>query len=94
MPCLPVPADVNGDGAIDFVVPYPDAGRDGRHGTADDATMLVTLLNTTPAVAIRCADPANRAPMPTRALPDRTLAPDDTVNVDVSRAFEDPEGKC
>ena len=87
-----VPADVNGDGAVDFVVPYPDAGPDGRHDTADDATMLVTLLNTTPPGPIRCADPANRAPAPTGALPDRTLAPDDTVNVDVSRAFTDPDG--
>ncbi len=87
-----VPADVDGDAVIDFVVPYPDAGPDGRDGTADDFTMLVTLLNTTPPGPIRCADPANRAPSPTGALSDRTLAADDTLNVDVSRAFADPDG--
>ena len=86
------PADVNGDGAIDFVVPYHYNGPDHEYGTADDFAMLVTLLNTTPPGPIRCADPANRPPAPTGALPDRTLAPDDTLNVDVSRAFADPDG--
>ena len=42
-----VPADVNGDTAIDFVVPRHDNGPDDRYGTADDFTLLVTLLNTT-----------------------------------------------
>ena len=87
-----VPADVNGDEAIDFVVPYHNNGPDHEYGTADDFAMLVTLLNTTPPGPIRCADPANRAPAPTGALPDWTLAPDDTLNVDVSRAFGDPDG--
>ena len=88
-----VPADVNGDGTIDFVVPYPDVGLDGRYGTVDDDTMFVTLLNTTPAGPIRCADPANRPPAPAgTTLPNRTLAPDGTVTVDVSRAFVDPDG--
>ena len=87
-----VPADVNGDAAIDFVLPQREAGPDGLYRTADDFAMLVTLLNTTPPGPIRCADPANRAPAPTGALPDRTLAPDDRVNVDVSRAFVDPDG--
>ena len=36
--------------------------------------------------------PMNRSPAPAGALPDRTLAPDDTVNVDVSGAFADPDG--
>ena len=49
-----VPADVNGDEAIDFVVPYREDGPDGSLGTADDFTMLVTLLNTTPAGPLRC----------------------------------------
>ena len=70
-----VPADVNGDEAIDFVVPYHNNGPDHEYGTADDFAMLVTLLNTTPPGPIRCADPANRAPAPTGALPDWTLAP-------------------
>ena len=87
-----VPAEVNGDAAIDFVAPWRSAGPDRRYGTADDFTMLVALLNATPAGPIRCADPANRAPAPTGALPARTLAPDGTVNVDVSRAFVDPDG--
>ena len=43
-----VPADVNGDGAIDFVVPRHNNGPDHEYGTADDFGMLVTLLNTTP----------------------------------------------
>ena len=87
-----MPADVNGDGAIDFVLPYPDAGPDGRHDTVDDATMLVTLLNTTLAGPARCGDPANRPPAPAGTLPNRTLAPDGTLTVDVSRVFVDPDG--
>ena len=49
-----VPADVNGDAAIDFVVPQHNDGPDRRYRTADDFTMLVTLLNTTPAGPVRC----------------------------------------
>ena len=49
-----VPADLNGDGAIDFVVPRHDNGPDGVFDTADDSTTLVTLLNTTPAGPARC----------------------------------------
>ena len=49
-----VPADVNGDGVIDFVVPVQDNGRDSLYGTADDFTTFVTLLNTTPPGPIRC----------------------------------------
>ena len=49
-----VPADVNGDEVIDFVVPHRENGPDLRVGTADDFTMLVTLLNTTPAGPLRC----------------------------------------
>ena len=36
--------------------------------------------------------PVNRAPVPTATLPNRTMAPDDTLNVDVSGAFVDPDG--
>ena len=49
-----VPADVNGDAAIDFVVPQHNSGPDERYDTADDFTTLVTLLNTTPAGPVRC----------------------------------------
>ena len=34
----------------------------------------------------------NRPPVPVRTLPGRTLAPDGTVDMDVSAAFEDPDG--
>ena len=89
-----VPADVNGDGAIDFVIPAHNNGQDRRPGTADDFAMLVMLVNTTPPGPVRCADPTNRAPVPTKALPDRTQVPDDMLNVDVSRAFADPDGNA
>ena len=36
--------------------------------------------------------PVNRAPVPAATLPNRTIAPDDTVDVDVSAAFVDPDG--
>ena len=36
--------------------------------------------------------PMNRSPAPAATLPNRTLAPDDAVNVDVSGAFVDPDG--
>ena len=49
-----VPADVNGDAAIDFVLPWHHNGPDGRSDTADDFTALVTLLNTTPSGPVRC----------------------------------------
>ena len=42
-----MPIDANGDGAIDFVVSELGPGRDGIWETNDDATWLVTLLNTT-----------------------------------------------
>ena len=87
-----VPADVNGDGAIDFVVPIRNPGPDRRYDTADDFTTLVTLLNTTPAAPARCGGRVNRSPAPAGTLPDRTLSPDGTLNVDLSRAFVDPDG--
>ena len=87
-----VPIDVNGDSAIDFVMPLRDDGPDRRHGTADDFTTLLTLLNTTPAGPVRCGAPANQSPTPVGALPDRTLAPAGTLIVDVSQAFVDPDG--
>ena len=87
-----VPADVNGDGAIDFVVPYHNNGPDREYGTADDFAMLVTLVNTTPAGPARCGGRANRAPVPSGTLPNRTLAQDITQDVDVSQAFVDPDG--
>ena len=49
-----VPADVNGDTVIDFVVPRRHDGRDGRARTADDFGSLLVLLNTTSAGPVRC----------------------------------------
>ena len=49
-----VPADVNGDAVIDFVVPRRHDGPDGRPRTADDFGTLVALVNTTPAGPLRC----------------------------------------
>ena len=87
-----VPMHADGDQVIDFVVPQHHNGPDSHYGTDDDFTALVTLLNTTPAGPIQCADPANHPPTPTEALPDRTLAPNRTLNLNVSRAFTDPDG--
>ena len=85
---------MNGDTAIDFVVPVRDFGPDGRGGTADDFTLLTTLLNTTPDGPRRCGSgaPANRSPREVGTLSDRTLALDGTLAVDVARAFVDPDG--
>ena len=49
-----VPADVNGDTVIDFVVPVHHNGRDNLYSTDDDFTTLVTLLNATPPGPVRC----------------------------------------
>ncbi len=64
-----VPADVNGDAAIDFVVPQYHDGPDDRYGTADDFTTLVTLLNVTPGGPLRCRPRV----MAVGTLPARTL---------------------
>ena len=50
-----VPADVNGDGVVDFVIPQRHDGPDGRPRTADDYTLFMTLLNTTPLRPERCS---------------------------------------
>ena len=49
-----MPADVNGDTVIDFVVPVHHNGRDNLYSTDDDFTTLVTLLNATPPGPVRC----------------------------------------
>ena len=51
---LIVPADLNGDGVIDFVYPQHHNGPDNRYRTADDFVTFVAYLNTTPAGPIRC----------------------------------------
>ena len=87
-----VPADLNGDAMIDFVVAERDDGPDGRARTDDDFSILRTHLNTTPVGPARCGGQANRPPAPAGTLPNRTLAPDGTLTVDVSRVFVDPDG--
>ena len=64
-----VPADVDGDAAVDFVGPQRHDGPDRRARTADDFTTLVTLLNTTPAGPVRCTPRVTAA----GTLPSRTL---------------------
>ena len=49
-----VPADLNGDLAIDFVYPQHHNGPDGRYATADDFVDLVAFLNTTGVGPVRC----------------------------------------
>ena len=49
-----VPADVNGDGVVDYVFPHRVVGPDDQYGTDDDSTRFLTLLNTTPAGPGRC----------------------------------------
>ena len=81
-----VPADVNGDAVIDFVVPQHHNGPDDRYGTADDFTTLVTLLNTTPAGTVRCRPRVTAV----GTLPARTLHVGDgavAVVVPVAGAF-------
>lgn len=73
-----MPADVNGDGAIDFVVPYPNDGPDRERGTGNDSAVLVTLLTTAPAGPARCGA-VNRPPRSDGVLADRRLAPDGTL---------------
>ena len=46
------PADVNGDGVTDLVVPVRQLGPDEEYGTDDDFTTFPTLLNTTPAAGL------------------------------------------
>ena len=82
-----VPADVNGDGATDFVVPHLHSpGPDERYDTADDVALLVTLLNTTPTGPARCRPRVTAV----RTLPARTLYVGDgavAVIVPVGAAF-------
>ena len=81
-----VPADVNGDAVVDFVVPYRDDGPDDEWGSEDDFTTLVTLLNTTPAGPVRCSPRVTSV----GTLPVRTLnAGADAVVVSVADAFQD-----
>lgn len=48
------PADVNGDGLVDVVVPVGLWGSDNRPNTRDDYTLLTTVLNTTRPRPTRC----------------------------------------
>ena len=49
-----VPADVNGDAVIDFVVPHRNEGPDEEWGTDDDFTTFITLVNNTSPQPVRC----------------------------------------
>ena len=72
-------------------VPY-GAGGVGVTGSADAAAVLDA---TGPAVSLwreRIPAGANRPPAAVGILPDRTLAPDSTLSMDVSPAFVDPDG--
>ena len=72
-------------------VPYTGSGESGIMGPADAAAVLNA---TGPAVALWRDPPAapNRAPTAAGTLPDRKLILDGTLNVDVSRAFVEPDG--
>lgn len=48
------PADVDGDGVVDFVGVILHRGPDGILDTEDDVGSFVTLLNTTPSRSVRC----------------------------------------
>ena len=49
-----VPADLNGDAVVDFVLPQHNNGPDDLYGTADDFVRFMVLLNTTTVGSIRC----------------------------------------
>ena len=81
-----VPADVNGDTVVDFVFPELDWGPDGESDTADDFTVFMTLLNTTPVGSVRCSPRVTAV----GTLPSQTLnAGADAVVVSVADAFQD-----
>ena len=72
-------------------VAYTGSGESGITGPAD----AVAVLNSTgPAVSLWRDRPSgpNRAPTAAGTLRDRTLTLDGTLDVDVSRAFIDPDG--
>ena len=70
-------------------VPF-GAGGSGVDGAADAAAVLGA---TGPAAALwRDRPGTNRPPSVMGSLPDRNLVTDDTVHVDVSQAFADPDG--
>ena len=80
-----VPADVNGDYVVDFVVPHRDDGPDDEWGSEDDFTTLETLLNTTPAGPVRCSPRVTAVgTLPARTLYVGTAA----VVVSVADAFQ------
>ena len=80
-----VPADVNGDTVVDFVFPQHDNGPDGEYDTADDFTVFMTLLNTTPVGSVRCSPRVTAV----GTLPDRTLyVGTAAVVVSVADAFQ------
>ena len=65
-----VPADVNGDGVIDFAVRRRHDGPHGRPRTADDFGTTVTLVNTTPAGPYAAGDVESGLPARSRTAGD------------------------
>ena len=65
----------------------------GASGVAGPADATAVLNATAPAVAEWRVERTNRPPVPVAgALPNRRLAPNGTVHMDVSHAFVDPDG--
>ena len=65
----------------------------GASGVAGPADATAVLNATAPVVAEWRVERTNRPPVPVAgALPDRRLAPNGTVHMDVSHAFVDPDG--
>ncbi len=60
-------------------------------GAAEDDPGNLSVAADQFSIAADLTQVQNRSPVPAATLPNRTLAPDDTVNVDVSGAFVDPD---
>ena len=69
-----------------------ESGASGVAGAADAAAVINATGLAIAAWRDRPTDEANRPPARSGTLPDRSLALDDTLNVDISRAFADPDG--
>lgn len=89
-------SELQGDNAAYTATITPEASGtvtvDVTAGAAqDDAGNPNAAADQFSTVADLTSGPTNRSPSPTGTLPNRTMAPDDTLNVDVSQAFVDPD---